>query len=71
MQINPENFGINWEGPVTTEEESNHVEVPETMVPLGENAWLELQQNIDPKRPSAYHGVDIYMEVLQFITERL
>jgi hypothetical protein len=47
------------------------VEVPETMVPLDENAWLELQQNIDPKRPSAYHGVDIYMEVLQFITERL
>jgi hypothetical protein len=41
------------------------------MVPLNENAWLELQQNINPKRYSAYHGVDIYMEVLQFITERM
>lgn len=52
-------------------ESSNHVEVPETLQPLDENAWLELEQTIDPHRPSAYHGVDIYCEALQFMAERM
>lgn len=49
----------------------NHLEVPETSLSPNENVWTELTENIDPNRPSPYHGIDIYLEALQFITERL
>ena len=54
-----------------TQEQIIPVEVPEIMVPLSEDAWLQFEQNVDPQRHSAYRGVDIYVEVLQFINERL
>lgn len=57
--------------PNPEDESSNHVEVPETVQPVDENAWLELERTIDPNRQSEYHGVDIYCEVLQFMMERL
>jgi hypothetical protein len=56
--------------PDLEDEPPNNVEVPETLQPLDEVAWLELNESIDINRPSAYHGVDIYSEVLQFIVQR-
>lgn len=47
--------------------EDNHVEVPETTFPLNVEQFQELERRIDPLRHSLYHGVDCYIDVLQFI----
>ena len=57
--------------PNLDDESVNQVEVPETLQPADENVWLDLERTIDPNRPSSYHGVDIYCEILQFLMERL
>jgi hypothetical protein len=72
LKINIDNYGIDWDGPVPGEVgEGNHVEVPETISPLNQEHLQGLQESIDPLRDSLYHGVDCYVDVLQFITQRL
>ena len=71
MQIDPETYGVdNGDTPIDVEDEGN-VEIPETPLPIDRNAWSELEQMINPSRPSDYHGVDIFIEVLEFIMLRL
>ena len=48
--------------------EDNHVEVPATTLPLSVEQFQELERTIDPLRHSPYHGVDCYVDVLQFIS---
>ena len=48
-------------------EQDNHVEVPETTLPLNMEQFQELERRIHPLRHSPYHGVDCYTDVLQFI----
>ena len=48
--------------------EDNHVEVPETTLPLNMEQFQELERRIDPLRYSSNHGVDCYTDVLQFIS---
>ncbi len=72
FQINFENYGIDWDGPVVQEvDDSNHVEVPETNCPLSMKRFQELRETVNPLRQSIYHAVDCYLEVLQFIFNRL
>ena len=72
FQINFENYGIDWDGPVVQEVgDNNHVEVPETNCPLSMEQFQELRETVNPLRQSIYHGVDCYLEVLQFILNRL
>ena len=59
-----------WDGPVR-EENIPVVEVPPTSFPLGNSEWLELTATINPTRSSEYNGVDIYIETVQFIEERI
>ena len=69
MQINIENYGVDWDGPVPAEiGEDNHVEVPDTTFPLNMEHFHELERRINPLRHSSHHGVDCYMDVLQFIS---
>jgi hypothetical protein len=72
IQIDPEMYGVDpGDIQVDVEDEaSNHVQVPETPLPIDGNAWSELEQTINPNRPSDCHGVDIFMEVLEFIMQR-
>lgn len=51
--------------------ESQHVTIPETSIALDEGHLIELRETIDPLRPSDHNGVDIYLEVLQFLHARL
>ena len=45
--------------------------VPETELPMNETQAEELRRLIDPLQDSLYHGVDIYLEVLSYLDERL
>lgn len=72
FQINLESYGIDWDGPLAQEVgDDNHVEVPETNWPLNMEQFQELRESVNPLRQSVYHGVDCYLEVLQFILDRL
>ena len=48
------------------------VDVPEIQLePTMENGIAELHQDIDPLRESDFHGIDIYVETLQYIWNRI
>lgn len=47
------------------------VDVPDTDMPIDETDVEELRRSIDPLRNSLHHGVDIYLEVLNFFEHRL
>ena len=49
----------------------NHMEVPETNCPLNMEQFQELRTSVNPLRQSIYYGVDCYLEVVQFILNRL
>ena len=53
------------------ETEQQQVIVPETNIMLNEIEHIELENTINPLRPSSHNGVDIYLEVLQFVHARL
>ena len=69
-------FGIDFDGPQPAEEidgemscnESTSVEVPQAELPIAQEAFHELSRSINPLRESEFYGVDIYSEVLQFLT---
>ena len=69
-------FGIDFDGPQPAEEidgemscnETTSVEVPQTEIPIAQEAFHELSRSINPLRESEFYGVDIYLEVLQFLT---
>jgi hypothetical protein len=48
--------------------EGNHIEVPETTLPLIMEQFKEFRRRIHPLCYSPYHGVDCYTNVLQFIS---
>jgi len=78
-QIDEATYGIDYEGPTPSEEwhgpllanENNPVEVPPTGCPLNDSDWQELNTNFDPTRESVCHGVDIYLEVLEYVEGRI
>ena len=63
-----DNYGIDWDGPVTDQEELDEsVDVPELSVILSNEMEQELRQIVDPLRESDCYGLDIYMETIQFV----
>ena len=61
------NFDTDWESPVSQDINSdNHVDVPETNFPINVEQLNELRENIDPLWHSNFHGIDCYLETLQF-----
>ncbi len=50
---------------------SDSVEVPEVPAPTLQNGLQELNEIIDPLRESDCHGIDIYIETLQYIWNRI
>ena len=49
------------------ETEQQQVIVPVTNITLNEIELIELENTINPLRPSDHNGADIYLEVLQFV----
>ena len=77
-QVSLDDYGIDWDGPLPTqewdgshEENSNNVEVLSTQFPFCQQEVEQMQRIIDPLRDSQYCGVDIYMEVVYLLEQRL
>lgn len=77
-QVDQENFGIDWEGPSPSEEwdgpvnlENQRVCVPETTAPLTSTDYEELVRIIDLCLHSDFHGVDVYLQTMVFVRERV
>ena len=63
-----DNYGIDWDGPVTDQAELNEsVDVPELSVILSNEMEQELRQIVDPLWESDCYGLDICMETRQFV----
>ena len=72
FQEDNENYGVDWDGPVPNNDKDlnihpDGIEVPVTYVPINEEDYSVLREQIDPLRDSELYGVDIYLEVLSFI----
>lgn len=77
-QVSLDDYGIDWDRPLPTqqwdgshEENSNNVEVPSTQFPFCQQEVEQMQRIIDSLRDSQYCGVDIYMEVVYLLEQRL
>ena len=70
-----QNFGIDWDGPVplSADSDDDGVVVPETICPLNESEFAQLQSLCPLSRllSSDCHGIDVYMEARQFASARL
>ncbi|KAL9966237.1 hypothetical protein ACROYT_G024284 [Oculina patagonica] len=74
-EIIDELYGVDFDGPHPSEEydgpifsnETSSVEVPQTEMPITEEARQQLR-TINPLRDSEVYGVDIYAEVLQILS---
>jgi hypothetical protein len=50
---------------------ADSVEVPEVPAPTSQNGLRELNEVIDPLKESDCHGIDIYIETLEYIWNRI
>lgn len=64
-------YGIDWNGPLPDAEELEQVEVINTVNPLQERDFLQLQSVISPIGPSDCQGVDLYIRTLEFVFQKL
>ena len=62
-------YGIDWNGPVPAETESEIVEIPETQSPLTPHQMDELVHAVDPLEHCDDLGVSLYMMACTFVNE--
>ena len=63
-------YGIDWNGPIPTTED-DQVEVASTDIPLQEQDYIQLQSTISPLTESECQGVDLYIQTLEFVQQKL
>jgi hypothetical protein len=61
--------GVDWD--VADVSSADSVEVPEVPAPTSQNGLRELNEVIDPLKESDCHGIDIYIETLEYIWNRI
>ena len=71
LQDQVEDFGVDWEGPVPLEDQSEALCVPETPNPLSRADMEELQAIVSPLDPSVYYGIDLYERTLLFVSQKI
>lgn len=72
-QVNLFLYGIDWDGPITadTDEAADSVHVAETLNPLEQRDYSELQATISPFHDSDCYGIDLYIQTLEFVYRKL
>ena len=68
-----DHYGIDWEGPIPYQHETDTVEVPQTPLPVSMSD-LGILQHLYPEEvilASEYHAMDTYCNVLYFVNERI
>ena len=71
MQSESGLYGIDWNGPLPDAEELEQVVVTNTLNPLQEHDFEQLQRVISPIGPSDCQGVDLYIRTLEFVFQKL
>lgn len=79
MSVELTDFGVDWEGPTPSSEwdgpmqnESQpFVDSPDTASPLTNDDCLKLRRRINPLLELKFHGVDLFMQTLSFIHDKL
>ena len=61
------NYGIDWNGPLTSDEEVQSVTVPDTVIPSITDIYDVLHENVDPLAYSRDYGIDLYLKALQYV----
>lgn len=69
LQNEAENFGVNWEGPVTREDNDETVCVPEIACPLSDADMEELLSVVSPLALSKHYGIDLYESTVLFVSQ--
>ena len=63
-------YGIDWDAPLSTDNDADMVEVPEVHNPLSETDYTELCETIDPLSATDNHGIDHYINAVQFVISK-
>lgn len=61
-------YGIDWDGPLPENDECSVVTLPETPSPSNADKHAEMCTSIDPLRQSNSYGIDIFTEVISFLS---
>ena len=70
--INIAQLGIDWDGPLPpTDCSENTVYVDPPQQPLTSLDYQELCATINPLDPSSEYGIELYVETLQFVLNKL
>ena len=65
-------YGIDWSGPLPYQSDNdNCVEVPCTLCPLDDPSLAELFLTIPPLTQSDHWGIDVYLNTLTFVHQKL
>lgn len=64
-------LGIDWDGPLATDRDENTVVVDPPLQPLLASDFKELCQSINPLEQSSNYGMDLYLECMAFVQNRL
>eukprot|EP00731_Ephydatia_muelleri_P005074 Em0002g1250a len=62
-------YGIDYEGPLPEVEEDGDVSVPTISTSITEDEFEDLCLMIDPMATSHNYGIDIYLEVLHYVSQ--
>ena len=71
MQADLALYGIDWSGPIPNSDDVDSVNVAVARNPLEEQDSLHLQATISPLSHSECHGIDLFIQTLQFVCQKL
>ena len=74
LRVDPEEYGIDWEGPAAADEEYDHhgISLPTGVEPpINKHEIDELKRTVNPMERSADFGVDLYRATAEFVASKL
>lgn len=61
---------MDWDGPISLEDDEDAVVVPECVCPVREDQFDELCSLVSPLSSTSNYGIDLYQSVLQFVAQQ-
>lgn len=71
VDVDISHYGIDWNAPLSTDDDIEAVEVPATRNPLTLSEFAQLQQTIDPSLPTDDYGVNQYLMTVDFVLSKV
>ena len=66
---NLQDYGIDWDGPISMDNDAEQVTVPDLCCPLTEEQYAHLQGTIAPLDNSHNYGIDLYTAVMELVED--